>query len=142
MSLSTIRADAGTIFKETLSATAPKELTNRTPIARQAGKVLLACDHCGLQFWRKSSHAGGRNYCGMGCSQAAQRRRVSCNCSICGDPFLIWPCAAEKGRTTCGKPECVSARQRIVAGSRARDEHNAFTRPEGTATIERRKASD
>ena len=118
---STIRQDAGTIFKDALAATSPKELSNPTPISRQAGKVLLACDHCGLTFWRKSSHAGARNFCGRGCSSAAQRKRVSLTCSICDADYLVWPAAANKGRTTCGAPVCVHARQKQVAEQRTRE---------------------
>jgi hypothetical protein len=125
----TIRQDAGAIFDDVLSVVAPKERTNATPIARQAGKVLLACDHCGLQFWRKSSHAGARNYCGQGCSSAAQIKRVSCSCSICKQTFLIWPNAAKKGRATCGKPECIHARQKFVAKERVRDSRRVFSGP-------------
>ena len=124
---STIRPDAGTIFNETLAAVRPRLLTNKTPIARHAGKVLLACDHCGLQFWRKSSHVGNRNFCGAGCSSAAQLRRVLCICTICGKNYLVRLCNAKNGRTTCGVAACVLARQQIVAVYRKRGEHQTFS---------------
>lgn len=130
----TIRQDAGTIFDDVRSVVATKERANTTPIARQAGKVLLACDHCGVQFWRKSSHAGGRNYCGRGCSSAAQIKRVSCSCTICGQSFLIWPSAVKGGRTTCGRKECIAGRQKIVAKDRARDSRSVFSPKEPPQT--------
>jgi hypothetical protein len=130
---STITASAGTLFNEALAAVQPKELTNTTAIARHAGKILLACDQCGLQFWRKASHTrGARNYCSHSCCGLGQRRRVSCSCVVCGQEFLTWPCAVKNGRSTCGEPSCVLERQRQVSKGRIRNANRVFVaKPKG-----------
>lgn len=121
---STIRRDKGTIFSEVLSAIHAKEITPPAPLERRAGgKVLLACDHCGLQFWRKASYAKkhAHSYCGKGCSSAAQIRRIEKTCIICGVQYLIIPAADKKWpRATCGESECIKKRQQDVAASRVR----------------------
>jgi hypothetical protein len=83
-----------------------------TKLAPQAGKMLLQCPICGIDFLRYACHAKrvAVNYCGRGCAAKGAEVKVETSCVVCGKEMLLTPTEAAR-ITTCSKA-CSSKRRR------------------------------
>lgn len=82
--------------------------SNKTALAKNAAKIFLNCEICGLGFWRFASHAkrNAHHYCGRGCLAEGQKRPVKVACTICGTQFITCPsrgdgASVKQKRATC-----------------------------------------
>jgi hypothetical protein len=98
-----------------------KERNNLTPLLRSAGRLLVNCEQCGLEFskpiaWMKRT---AHHYCGIGCSAASRIKRVFRSCAGCGTLLLVTPSTARNGYgVVCGAEAC--RKDFHVRGGRAR----------------------
>ena len=104
-----------------------KERSNLTPLNLSAGKVLVNCDNCELEFLKPAAWAKrvARHYCSKSCVAAGKIKRLRMACVACGCPLFVTPsCAAKGAGKTCSKA-CESAHRSRLVATRERDEKGA-----------------
>lgn len=81
-----------------------KELSNQTPLSREAGQIRMTCPVCGIKFKRATSHVVrvAVSTCSRACAAQARIIRVCQPCVICGKEMELQP--SDIGKiTTCSK---------------------------------------
>jgi hypothetical protein len=85
-----------------------KEIPAVGKLARTAGKIVMTCPVCLLDFERYLCHAKRVkvNYCGRACSSVGAERKSVYACIVCSKPMLLNP--SDSTRVSTCSTECSS----------------------------------